>query len=81
MACLIATVTTSLFWRRRPYSGPSSEIGSGYFRETHLQELFRECSHYCELVSSPEQIPQVLPSLCASGVKSRARGRTVKTWR
>ena len=39
---------------------PSSEIGSGYFRETHPQELFRECSHYCELVSNPEQLPQVL---------------------
>lgn len=39
---------------------PSSEIGSGYFQETHPQELFRECSHYCELVSTPEQIPQVL---------------------
>ena len=39
---------------------PSSEIGSGYFQETHPQELFRECSHYCELVSSAEQLPQVL---------------------
>jgi thiamine pyrophosphate-dependent acetolactate synthase large subunit-like protein len=35
---------------------PSSEIGSGYFQETHPQNLFRECSHYCELVSSPAQI-------------------------
>lgn len=39
---------------------PSAEIGSGYFQETHPQELFRECSHYCELVSNPEQLPQVL---------------------
>lgn len=39
---------------------PSSEIGSNYFQETHPQELFRECSHYCELVSNPEQLPQVL---------------------
>ncbi|MGE9550605.1 ubiquinone-dependent pyruvate dehydrogenase [Erwinia amylovora] len=39
---------------------PSSEIGSGYFQETHPQELFKECSHYCELVSNPEQLPQVL---------------------
>jgi pyruvate dehydrogenase (quinone) len=39
---------------------PSSEIGSGYFQETHPEELFRECSHYCELVSNPEQLPQVL---------------------
>ena len=35
---------------------PSVEIGSGYFQETHPQNLFQECSHYCELVSSPSQI-------------------------
>lgn len=39
---------------------PSAEIGSNYFQETHPQELFRECSHYCELVSNPEQLTQVL---------------------
>ncbi|MBF6635645.1 ubiquinone-dependent pyruvate dehydrogenase [Rouxiella silvae] len=39
---------------------PSSEIGSGYFQETHPTELFRECSHYCEMISNPEQLPQVL---------------------
>ncbi len=39
---------------------PSAEIGRGYFQETHPQELFRECSHYCELVSSPTQMPGVL---------------------
>ena len=39
---------------------PSAEIGRGYFQETHPQELFRECSHYCELVSSPAQMPGVL---------------------
>ncbi len=50
---------------------PSSEIGSGYFRETHPQELFRECSHYCELVSSPEQIPQVLAIAMRKAVLNR----------
>jgi pyruvate dehydrogenase (quinone) len=39
---------------------PSAEIGSGYFQETHPQNLFRECSHYCELVSTPAQMPRVL---------------------
>jgi len=34
---------------------PSPEIGSGYFQETHPEQLFRECSSYCELVSTPEQ--------------------------
>src|SRR5215207_1534428 len=35
---------------------PSAEIGGGYFQETHPQDLFRECSHYCELVSDPAQL-------------------------
>ncbi len=39
---------------------PSAEIGSGYFQETHPEQLFRECSNYCELVASPEQMPRIL---------------------
>ena len=39
---------------------PEDEIGSEYFQETHPQNLFRECSVYCELVSEPEQMPRVL---------------------
>nr|WP_314433772.1 ubiquinone-dependent pyruvate dehydrogenase [uncultured Brevundimonas sp.] len=39
---------------------PSSEIGLGYFQETHPQELFRECSDFCELVTNPAQITGVL---------------------
>jgi pyruvate dehydrogenase (quinone) len=39
---------------------PSPEIGGGYFQETHPDQLFRECSHYAELVSQPEQVPRIL---------------------
>lgn len=39
---------------------PSSEIGSGYFQETHPDQLFRECSHYSELISSRQQMPRVV---------------------
>jgi pyruvate dehydrogenase (quinone) len=39
---------------------PSPEIGSGYFQETHPQILFQECSHYCELISGPKQMPRAL---------------------
>src|SRR5712672_1489052 len=39
---------------------PSHEVGSGYFQETHPEYLFAQCSHYCELVSQPEQMPRVL---------------------
>ncbi|MFF3841364.1 pyruvate dehydrogenase [Streptomyces sp. NPDC001930] len=39
---------------------PSSEIGLGYFQETHPDQLFRECSHYSELISNPRQMPRLL---------------------
>ena len=39
---------------------PSHELGSGYFQETHPEHLFAQCSHYCELISQPEQMPRVL---------------------
>ena len=39
---------------------PTSEIGSGYFQETHPERIFQDCSHYCELISQPFQIPRCL---------------------
>src|ERR1700740_2921773 len=39
---------------------PSAELGSGYFQETHPESLFRECSHYCELVSGTNDMPRTL---------------------
>jgi pyruvate dehydrogenase (quinone) len=50
---------------------PSSEIGLGYFQETHPQELFRECAHYVELVSSPEQLPRVFETAMRTAVGKR----------
>jgi len=38
---------------------PSTEIGTGYFQETQPTLTFQECSHYCELVTRPEQLPRV----------------------
>jgi pyruvate dehydrogenase (quinone) len=39
---------------------PSTEIGTGYFQETHPDRLFAECSHYSELISNVGQLPRVL---------------------
>ena len=50
---------------------PSREIGSGYFQETHPEQLFRECSHYCELVSHPEQMPRMLEIALQTAVSRR----------
>src|SRR3954462_11353309 len=50
---------------------PSSEVGTGYIQETHPDQLFRECSHYCELLSHPRQAPRVLQSAVQHAVSKR----------
>ena len=50
---------------------PSREIGSGYFQETHPELLFKECSHYCELVSSPNQMPRILEIAIQTALSKR----------
>ncbi len=39
---------------------PSQEIGSKFFQETHPEQIFAECSGYCEMVNSPEQGARIL---------------------
>jgi pyruvate dehydrogenase (quinone) len=39
---------------------PSTEIGIDYFQATHPESLFKECSHYVELISKASQAPQIL---------------------
>jgi len=50
---------------------PSSEIGLGYFQETHPQELFRECSDFVELISNPAQLPEVLHRALRTAIGKR----------
>src|SRR5258706_2039409 len=51
---------------------PSNEIGSGYFQETHPEQLFAQCSDYCELVSQPEQMPRVLEIAMQTAISRRS---------
>ena len=50
---------------------PSGEIGSGYFQETHPERLFKECSHYCELVSAAHQMLRSLEIAIREAVGKR----------
>jgi pyruvate dehydrogenase (quinone) len=50
---------------------PSAEIGAGYFQETHPQSLFKECSHFCELVSGTNQMPRTLDVAIREAVGKR----------
>jgi pyruvate dehydrogenase (quinone) len=47
---------------------PSTEIGSGYFQETHPQTLFKECSHYVELISDPDHVPRIVETAIREAV-------------
>src|ERR1700692_1598601 len=47
---------------------PSAEIGSGYFQETHPESLFKECSHYVELISDPVQVPRIVETAIREAV-------------
>ena len=50
---------------------PSREIGIDYFQATHPEQLFKECSHYVELVSNPELLPQILTRAIRVAVAKR----------
>jgi pyruvate dehydrogenase (quinone) len=50
---------------------PSTEIGLGYFQETHPQDLFKECSHFVELVTSRSQFPRVLERAMRTAIDQR----------
>jgi pyruvate dehydrogenase (quinone) len=50
---------------------PSAEIGSNYFQETRPEALFRECSHYCETISHPNQMPRVLEIAMQTAIARR----------
>ncbi|MBC9712977.1 pyruvate dehydrogenase [Streptomyces sp. TRM66268-LWL] len=50
---------------------PSHEIGLGYFQETHPDQLFRECSHYSEMISNPKQMPRLLQTAIQNAVGQR----------
>ena len=50
---------------------PTQEIGSNYFQETNPQHLFKECSHYCELISQPDQMPRTLEIAMQTAITKR----------
>jgi len=39
---------------------PSDEIGSGYFQATHPEQIFQECSVFCETIMSEGQVPRTI---------------------
>jgi pyruvate dehydrogenase (quinone) len=50
---------------------PSKELGSDYFQETKPDHIFKDCSHYCEFISHPSQMPRVLDIAIRTAIAKR----------
>src|SRR5271156_1342947 len=50
---------------------PTKELGSEYFQETKPDHIFKDCSHYCETISHPSQMPRVLEIAIRMAVAKR----------
>ncbi len=50
---------------------PSEQIGSSYFQETHPDQLFQDCSDYCELISQTTQVPRVLETAIQTALSKK----------
>src|ERR1700760_4259031 len=50
---------------------PSAEIGTNYFQETRPDQIFLTCSDFCQVISTPEQIPRVLAIAMRTAIAKR----------
>jgi pyruvate dehydrogenase (quinone) len=50
---------------------PSAELGTNYFQETRPEQIFLTCSDFCEVISTPEQIPRVLAIAMRTAIAKR----------
>ncbi len=50
---------------------PSTELGTAYFQETRPEILFRDCSHFCELVGEANNVPRLLAIAMRTAIAKR----------
>ncbi len=50
---------------------PSTELGTTYFQETYPEQLFKDCSHYCGVISEPDQMPRILAIAMRTAIAER----------
>ncbi len=50
---------------------PTTELGTTYFQETYPEQLFKDCSHYCGVISEPDQMPRILAIAMRTAIAQR----------
>ena len=70
MACSTRIAPARRCWPS-PRKSPQARSAAAIFRKRIRRILFRECSHYCELVSDVSQLPYVLENAIRAAVGQR----------
>ena len=50
---------------------PSTELGTTYFQETSPEQIFKDCSYYCGVISEPAQMPRILAIAMRTAISRR----------
>jgi pyruvate dehydrogenase (quinone) len=50
---------------------PSTELGTTYFQETNPEQLFKDCSHYCGVITEVDQMPRILAIAMRTAIAKR----------
>lgn len=50
---------------------PSTELGTTYFQETSPEQIFKDCSHYCGVISEPDQMPRIVAIAMRTAIAKR----------
>jgi pyruvate dehydrogenase (quinone) len=56
---------------------PSIEIGTGYFQETDPLQIFADCCHYVEMLTSPMQMPRLSELAIQAAIHERGVGMII----
>jgi pyruvate dehydrogenase (quinone) len=50
---------------------PSTELGTTYFQETNPGQIFKDCSHYCGVITEADQMPRILAIAMRTAIAKR----------
>ncbi|EGD54807.1 ubiquinone-dependent pyruvate dehydrogenase [Gordonia neofelifaecis] len=50
---------------------PAANVGTTYFQETHPEQIFAECSAFCETLTTVDQLPHLLDIAIRTAVEQR----------
>jgi pyruvate dehydrogenase (quinone) len=74
--CISSTVSSIVHRSRVPVLAiasqiPSTELGTTYFQETYPEQLFKDCSHYCGVISEADHMPRILAIAMRTAIAKR----------